>query len=555
MRKSTIALPHYGSNTLSLVNHCPTQNVGKPFFFNCLFLGLITLFATQVQAQCPTNPQPITFSYNGTTYTANNVSCSTTGDTQYDGWFATHPTTAFRVDGGFDDGRYNCHAFAWVNIKDEWVNTTPTGPNIAPQIYYFSSGKYIQTTDINDAEIAVYGNGGPPLSSIYPVHSAIHLTNTTKSTNGFAVQYLSQNPQFAGWWISKWDGGPLAIHQLSSYAGAAGLQITYFKKFGEVGTNFIQPAQYNASAYSIVGPKAVCTSGAQFNISNVTTGTILALQPGFSITWSGSSHISFSPSTTAYPVTVSSSANGSGEWVKAHITFPDGTSGDLAQDLVWSGAPTYISSISTSQFSAGGTGYIAITVSQTGTDFYAWPFNSGAGDLFPPSGVDSHGASSYTWSCSGLSYNQNPSTVDTRYSAGGFSGTGAAIITVQASNACGLTSEYQTLNVTSGGDYVYSLSPNPASSQVTVSISKNSPSSATGTSSQAMPTAPASGAPSSAPVTYSVRITDLFGMVYYNSNQTGNNFTIPVGNLKNGNYVVVISDGKTVSSKPLLVSH
>jgi hypothetical protein len=217
--------------------------------------------------------------------------------------------------------------------------------------------------------------------------------------------------------------------------------------------------------------------------------------------------------------------------------------------------PTYISSISTSQFSQGGTGYIAITVPQSGTDFYAWPFNSGAGDLFPPSGIDSHGASSYNWTCSGLSYNQNPTVTDTRYNTGGFAGTGEATLTVHATNVCGTTSQYQALNVTSGGDYVYALSPNPASNQVTVSITKNGLPSAAGTSSQAMSAAPVSGASSGTPVTYNVRILDLSGMVYYNSNQTANKFTIPVNNLKNGNYVVVISDGKTVSSQPLGVSH
>jgi hypothetical protein len=71
-----------------------------------------------------------------------------------------------------------------------------------------------------------------------------------------------------------------------------------------------------------------------------------------------------------------------------------------------------------------------------------------------------------------------------------------------------------------------------------------------------MSAAPVSGAsPSATPVTYNVRILDLSGIVYYNSNQTATNFTIPVSNLKSGNYAVVISDGKTVSGKPLVMIH
>ena len=520
-------------------------------------IAFLLLLAGQAQAQCPNNPEQVTFTYSGVPYTITNVECGSAGNTQYDNLFATtYLNTAFRADGGFDNGNYNCHAFAWANITDEWIATTPTGPNIAPQIYWTTSGMYVTTPNANDAEIAVYGNGSP-ISNIYPIHSAVHLTNTTTSTNGFAVKYLKQSPQFAGWWISKWEGGPLAIHQLTSCPDySPGLQITYFRKaLDPAGTNFVQAPVYSASAYSIAGPKAVCTSGSQFNLTNVTTGTIIALQANFSVTWSGSSNISFSPGNTAYPVTVSSSASGSG-WIQAHITFPDGTSGNVAQYVVWSGVPSYISSISTSQFSQGGIGYEAITVPQSGTDFYAWPFNSGAGDLFPPSGIDSHGASSYNWTCSGLSYNQIPSVEDTRYNSGGFAGTGSATLTVQATNACGTTSQYQALNVTSGGDYVYALSPNPASSQVTVSITKNGSPSVAGAGSQAMSAAPVSGAtPSATPVTYNVRVLDLSGMVYYNANQTATKFAIPVGNLKNGNYVVVISDGKTVSSQPLGVSH
>src|SRR5882724_5377406 len=273
MKNFTLALTPCATNCLTLSSPRTTQKTDQLLFLKCFFLGLITLLTGRVQAQCPTSPIPITFSYNGLPYSGTNVSCHSTGDNTWDGYFAAHPNTAFRVDGGVNNGSYNCHAFAWGQRKDEWVDTDPTGPNVAPQIFY-TSGKYIVTTDINDAEIAVYGNGSPA-SSIYPIHSAVHLTNTTLSTNGFAVQYLSQNPQYAGWWVSKWAGGPLAIHQLTSCPDySPGLQITYFKKAGESGTNFIQPVQYNISSYSVSGPKAACTSGSQFKLTNTTTGII-----------------------------------------------------------------------------------------------------------------------------------------------------------------------------------------------------------------------------------------------------------------------------------------
>jgi hypothetical protein len=73
--------------------------------------------------------------------------------------------------------------------------------------------------------------------------------------------------------------------------------------------------------------------------------------------------------------------------------------------------------------------------------------------------------------------------------------------------------------------------------------------------SEAVSAPPAPGASSGVPVTYTVRVIDVVGTVYYTAKKTGNGFTIPVSNLKSGNYVLEISDGKTVSSKPLVISH
>lgn len=512
---------------------------GKPAFYKYLFLGLIVSLAGNAQAQLP-----VTFTYNGVQYTVSNADTPNSPNYSFDNYIVTHPNSTRRVDGNFDNGRYDCHAFAWANNTEVWIQTQSPGTNVAPQIYY-SQLTYYETSTASDAEIAVYGD---PIN--YPVHSALHLTNATASTNGFARKYLNLYPQYAGWWISKWDGGPLAIHLVDSCPFYIS-QVTYYKKTVETGTNYIE---YKGSLYSIFGPNAVCTSGSTFKLNNtVGTDTINSFPPGYSVSWSGSSHISFSPNANAYPVTVTSSTNGTGEWIKATITFPDGSSDTVARVWVWSGLPTYISSISTSQFTAGGNGSTAITVSQSNTELYGWPFNTS--DVVPPNGrIDTHGASSYYWTCSGLTYTQNPAlSAGYRYTQGGFSSTGAAVMTIHASNACGTTSEYQALNVSSGGEYEYALYPNPASGQVTVNIS-NKDSQGTAQNAAKLTTA-ATGTSSGSPVTYTVRVIDVSGVVYYTSRKTGNSFTIPVNNLKTGNYIVELSDGKTLSSKPLLVTH
>ncbi|HMH22842.1 MAG TPA: T9SS type A sorting domain-containing protein [Puia sp.] len=503
----------------------------NPSLFKNLVLAVaITLSVVQARAQAPKN---ISFSCGGPTYTY-------TGDykndlsSPYTGFVAGHPNSGIYVAGPAD-GHYNCHAFAWANDKSVWVQTYG-GSTQAPE-YYYNVGCYVQTTEA-DAELVVYGNIATP------IHSAIRLTN---STNGFSGVYLSQYPQYAGWFVSKWDGGPVVIHSVDScpyYYDVPSLPPTFYKKAGAAaGSNHPR-----GSNYSITGPKVVCSSGG-------TQFTLSCGQPkSFTVTWSSSSNITLSPNVNAYPITATANSAGPGGWVKATLNFPGGTSDTVTRYPVYIGPPTYISSISTSQWTAGGVGYIPITVSQSGTDFYGWPFNGG--DLFPPSGVDSHGASSYTWGCSGLSYTQNPSTVGIRYTAGYFSGLGSATITLNAANACGSTSAFQSVNVTSSG-FRASLSPNPASGLVTVTLSDNSsPVMPQKTiTNQAKAVVPASGVGSGAPVTYTVRIIDVLGTVRYTSKKTGNNFTIPVNSLKNGNYVVEISDGKTVSSKPLVVSH
>lgn len=52
-----------------------------------------------------------------------------------------------------------------------------------------------------------------------------------------------------------------------------------------------------------------------------------------------------------------------------------------------------------------------------------------------------------------------------------------------------------------------------------------------------------------------VSIIDNIGTIYYSSKETSTKFTLPVNNLRNGKYLVVVSDGKTRHSKTLIVNH
>jgi hypothetical protein len=495
----------------------------------CLPVVAIILLSVQVRAQ--TKLESFTSSNGYHSYYA--VFRNDTSAVDYWTYLNKDPNSGIFVVNTLN-GNYNCHAFAWTNDSTVWVDGSHDTTK-APQIYYntVSNYYYTKTTDPSDAEIAVYGSD----VNNSPTHSAVRLTN---STNPYVRQFLNNYPQYAGWYISKWDGGPLVIHNLDSCPFYGNVAPTLYKKRSEsAGSNHLRGANY-----LIKGTQdAFCSSGTQFELgfsyagSHLDTVLIPTLKT-FTVTWSCSSHITLSPGATAYPVTASSSINGPGEWIKATINFTDGTSDTVTRLFAWSGGPAAITSISTSQWTAGGPGYLAINVSQSGTEFYGWPFDGS--NVVPPTVPDDHGASSYTWTCSGLGYTQNPSTINYRYTAGSFSGTGAAVLTIHAANGCGTTSDYQAVNVTSGG-FRAALSPNPATDQVTVNILDNNPGGVQGLA--------------GTPVTYTVQVTDVIGTVWYTAKRTGSSFTIPVDKLKAGNYVVEVSDGKTISSKSLLVTH
>lgn len=478
----------------------------------CLAIGPLTL-----SAQAPKN---FSFYFNNTTYwyTGNYVNSP---DNNYATYMASHPaSTSFATGPG--DGHYNCHAYAWANDKTVWVQTG-TQNDAPPQVYY-NSGYYVQTLNEREAEIVVYG------SPNYPIHSALRITN---SSNAFASQALASYPQYAGWYISKWDGGPLVVHQLTDCPYAINnVPITFYKKSTAGATaNYIQ-----GSNFAISGPKGVCSSGSQFTL---TCGTPVS----FTVTWSSSSNITLPANTTACPITATANGNGAG-WIQATANFPDGTSSLIGQQSVWVGNPEYISSVSTSQFTPGPGTSQTIVVDGGSGSLYAHPYNGG--DVLSPANMDSHGATYYTWTFSqGITFNQNSATLGYRHVAGyltppGFSG----MLTVTASNACGSSPYWQSVRVSGG---MFSMSPNPASNEVAITMADEATPQTAAKTKAAIAT--------NTVITYDIRITDVSGVICATLKRTGKRFTIPVSNLKNGMYIVEVSDGKTVYIKSMVVAH
>jgi len=88
-----------------------------------------------------------------------------------------------------------------------------------------------------------------------------------------------------------------------------------------------------------------------------------------------------------------------------------------------------------------------------------------------------------------------------------------------------------------------SLSPNPASTEVTVEVIDNDNA------------ASSSNAASATEPTYTVQITDMSGTPAYNGKKKGKKFNLSVSSLKNGVYNVIVADGAQSAQKKLIVNH
>jgi len=90
----------------------------------------------------------------------------------------------------------------------------------------------------------------------------------------------------------------------------------------------------------------------------------------------------------------------------------------------------------------------------------------------------------------------------------------------------------------------YSLSPNPASEIVTVTVKNSVP-----TDDRTIDVT------NDKNTIYSIRIFDYYGVLYYSATKSGTSFTLPVDNLTDGNYIIQISDGNKISNLKLVVKH
>jgi len=258
--------------------------------------------------------------------------------------------------------------------------------------------------------------------------------------------------------------------------------------------------------FLISGDQPVCFPGpTTFSLPNELEGA--------TITWSTSSNIEITGGQGTRVVTVrknSSSPNGSGTIT---VVYNHGNGDRTSQKTVWVGYPILYS------INGPTSGY-------TNSQYYyqtnpTMNYNSG---------------STYTWSLS-PSYNNSIYSYNDQVDIFFNYPYTYYNLSVSAQNTCGTAYAYTYIDIQNY--QYYSLSPNPATNQVTITVDD-----------KILETTEITEVENTI---YTVKIFNIYGILQSNTKHSGRSFTIPINGLKDGNYFVQIDNGKKTESLQLVV--
>jgi hypothetical protein len=131
---------------------------------------------------------------------------------------------------------------------------------------------------------------------------------------------------------------------------------------------------------------------------------------------------------------------------------------------------------------------------------------------------------------------------------------GEYLLVVNAISICGTSSSYYYPTTVGSKSYL-SVSPNPAADNVQVSVMKSQEISITPDSTSINTSKLVTSSNQDLVSTYTVRIYNSFGTLFYSTKKTGNEFSIPVNNLMDGTYIIEANDGKESYKQQLVVKH
>ena len=267
---------------------------------------------------------------------------------------------------------------------------------------------------------------------------------------------------------------------------------------------------------SVTGSFVLCSSGSTYTVNNPPSGTL---------TWQTSLNISLVSSQGSNPCNFMANGYGDGPgWIQAYF---DGIPGPIIN--VWTGI---FQSVVVNGQSGVCPGSLYVYTAQGSPSYsYSWTY---------PSNWMNNNQYQNTVQLQTPMYNMTYGTVQ-----------------VSVTNECG-TSGYSGITVYPGYGcpHYFTVYPNPASDNVTITLVENSSQVTnfdTDTTSIVNMNTNTLGA--DAPTNFTVRIYNSQSAVVSTVTRSGKSFSVPLTNLINGTYIIEVSDGKTSYRQPLIVKH
>ncbi len=408
-------------------------------------------------------------------------------------WLSERGWTAYVTKIGGATSTYNCHSYAWYKSEGGSNN------------YWINAFLNSDLSAFNPYSYSSIPPAPNNINKYWNDCSYIQIGTEAEATK----VWFGSCWQWTGYeWVNNCDHSAIRLPSglYESKWGAWPLYRHPADKCPYTITN----RQYFKRGPYISGPSIVCSSGAAFTVNNLPAGS--------SIIWETGSYLQRVSLQGSNPCTFSSTGSGSG-WVRATIT---GSCGNftLPQNNVWAGTPV----VSVTGPDEGYPNIQYTFQAHTVNPAYTYPF-SYSWDMYP---YDGYISTSQGGNYAAYGY----FTFYHVYSANGYR------VMARAQNDCG-TGAYGETSIWIH-DY-WLLSPNPASE--TVTLTKKVPDTNIESDVEKINTI------------YTVRIIDFYGVLHYSTTRSGQNFTIPIANLKDGNYIVQIDDGKNTTNLQLVVKH
>lgn len=270
-----------------------------------------------------------------------------------------------------------------------------------------------------------------------------------------------------------------------------------------VGFGDTQPIQMR-----ITGNTFVCRGGTTYTIENYIQGC--------SVSWSKSPNITLTPTGNQNSIVASHNSSGTG-WVQATVTSP---------------AP-HLNSVTLEKF------YVTLE-----TDPYLYYILPEYGNYY---GYEGNSYSFHVWpeTYPNYTFSIYPPYAYINWVQGAVVNIYFPYPDIPFTISAYTTDESCKSNTVSMPFYVYgmyySLSPNPASNEITIIVTVDPLNNSINIS--------------KADQFYDVSILDINGILKIRKTCSGERFSIPIHNLKDGEYLVRINDGKTAATKRLIIKH